>query len=330
MNPDYRRYVDNEYKDHRVYMALAGVERNGPRRKTLEKLADVEGRHYRFWLLHIPGHKPSVSGAYIRLMVLLRMLFGVTFVVKLLESHEKKTLEQYKQLVLDEAFDNNSRDALNKIIEEEGEIEKKLVSSIDEAVVRYLGFMMLGVADAIVELTGVQAGFLGVTDSPLVAGIAGLIVGVAAAISMGAASYLQARQGMSEKTRRIGSCDGAAIHVNSNRPSITLLHHQGHLHSLHISHNSCSPTHSPPNLLHISNTGKKLPQRVFAERLDTIGCRFWHILSRKAVGSLLRGRVAARNQPSPQNLRRHRRKACVGLFHAPSLHIKKSSAELPM
>jgi VIT1/CCC1 family predicted Fe2+/Mn2+ transporter len=47
-------------------------------------------------------------------MVLLRMLFGVTFVVKLLESHEKKTLEQYKQLVLDEAFDNNSRDALNK------------------------------------------------------------------------------------------------------------------------------------------------------------------------------------------------------------------------
>jgi len=199
MNPDYRRYVDNEYKDHRVYMALAGVERNGPRRKTLEKLADVEGRHYRFWLLHIPGHKPSVSGAYIRLMVLLRMLFGVTFVVKLLENHEKKTLEQYKQLVLDEAFDNNSRDALNKIIEEEGEIEKKLVSSIDEAVVRYLGFMMLGVADAIVELTGVQAGFLGVTDSPLVAGIAGLIVGVAAAISMGAASYLQARQGMSEK-----------------------------------------------------------------------------------------------------------------------------------
>jgi VIT1/CCC1 family predicted Fe2+/Mn2+ transporter len=132
-------------------------------------------------------------------MVLLRMLLGVTFVVKLLENHEKKTLEQYKQLVLDEAFDNNSRDALNKIIEEEGEIEKKLVSSIDEAVVRYLGFMMLGVADAIVELTGVQAGFLGVTDSPLVAGIAGLIVGVAAAISMGAASYLQARQGMSEK-----------------------------------------------------------------------------------------------------------------------------------
>jgi rubrerythrin len=55
MNPDYRRYVDNEYKDHRVYMALAGGERNGPRRKTLEKLADVEGRHYRFWLLTYLG-----------------------------------------------------------------------------------------------------------------------------------------------------------------------------------------------------------------------------------------------------------------------------------
>jgi len=199
MNPDYRRYVDNEYKDHRVYMALADVERDSIRRRTLEKLADVEGRHYRFWLLHIPEHKPRISGAYIRSMVLLRMILGVTFVVKLLENHEKKTLEQYKQLVSEGGFDNNSRDALNKIIEEENDIEKKLVSSIDEAVVRYLGFMMLGVADAIVELTGVQAGFLGVTDSPVIAGIAGLIVGVAAAISMGAASYLQARQGMSEK-----------------------------------------------------------------------------------------------------------------------------------
>jgi VIT1/CCC1 family predicted Fe2+/Mn2+ transporter len=59
---------------------------------------------------------------------------------------------------------------------------------------KYLGFIALGLSDAIVEITGVHAGFLGVTGSTLIAGIAGVIVGTAAAISMGSAAYLQAKQ----------------------------------------------------------------------------------------------------------------------------------------
>jgi vacuolar iron transporter family protein len=58
----------------------------------------------------------------------------------------------------------------------------------------YLGFIALGLSDGIVEITGVHAGFLGVTGSTLIAGISGVIVGVAAAISMGSAAYLQAKQ----------------------------------------------------------------------------------------------------------------------------------------
>jgi VIT1/CCC1 family predicted Fe2+/Mn2+ transporter len=58
----------------------------------------------------------------------------------------------------------------------------------------YAGFVALGLADAIVEVTGVHAGFLGVAGSTLIAGIAGLIVGFAAGISMGSAAYLQSKQ----------------------------------------------------------------------------------------------------------------------------------------
>jgi hypothetical protein len=43
MNPDYRRYVDNEYKDHRVYMALAGVEKNGRLRSWLMLRVGITG-----------------------------------------------------------------------------------------------------------------------------------------------------------------------------------------------------------------------------------------------------------------------------------------------
>ncbi|MEM4281067.1 MAG: VIT1/CCC1 family protein [Candidatus Caldarchaeum sp.] len=208
METDYKKFVDNEFKDFNVYQVLANVERNGVRRKTLEKLAEVEKRHYNFWRLYVPGYKPSVSAAYLHLMVIARFLLGVTFVIKSLENHEKNTLETYRELASSLNPSNSERQAIEKIINEEAEVEKGLVSEIDEAVARYLGFMMLGVADAIIELTGVQAGFLGVTSSTLAAGIAGLIVGIAAAISMGAASYLQARQGVSERPAVSGLVTG--------------------------------------------------------------------------------------------------------------------------
>ncbi|MEM1943804.1 MAG: hypothetical protein QXO30_04270 [Candidatus Caldarchaeum sp.] len=198
MDADYRRFVDNEYKDYRVYSTLASVEKNGQRKETLQKLADVEKRHFSFWLQHTPAYKPSTSRVFLNFVVLCRLLLGVTFVVKALEGHEKKTLEEYRLMV--SRLENNSveKQAIEKIINEEVEVERELVGHIDEAVAKYLGFMMLGVADAIIELTGVQTGFLGVSSSTVVAGIAGLIVGCAAAVSMGAASYLQARQGVSE------------------------------------------------------------------------------------------------------------------------------------
>ncbi|MCS6769431.1 MAG: VIT1/CCC1 family protein [Candidatus Caldarchaeum sp.] len=198
MENDYKRFVDNEFKDYMVYSRLAKVEKNGQRRETLQKLAEVEKRHYNFWLHYTPDYRPSASKAFISLMIFARLLLGVTFVVKALENHEKRNLEQYKSIA--EQLDHNTveKQAIEKIINEEVEIERQLVGHIDEAVAKYLGFIMLGVADAIIELTGVQTGFLGVSSSTVVAGIAGLIVGCAAAVSMGAASYLQARQGVSE------------------------------------------------------------------------------------------------------------------------------------
>jgi len=65
--------------------------------------------------------------------------------------------------------------------------ERAFMKHIDVRMVRYLSFIILGFADAIVEITGVRAGFLGVTSPTL---IAGLVVGFAAARSMGSAPYL--------------------------------------------------------------------------------------------------------------------------------------------
>lgn len=73
-------------------------------------------------------------------------------------------------------------------------LNKDMANWIKDHFAEYVGFVALGLSDGIVEITGVHAGFLGVTGSTLIAGISGVIVGVAAAISMGAAAYLQAKQ----------------------------------------------------------------------------------------------------------------------------------------
>ena len=76
---------------------------------------------------------------------------------------------------------------------EEDEHEKALIDMLDEEQLKYIGSMVLGLNDALVELSGALAGFtFALTESRFV-GIAGLITGVAATLSMGASEYLSQR-----------------------------------------------------------------------------------------------------------------------------------------
>ncbi len=171
---------------------MAKREKHVGRKSVLEELSKAELGHYLFWSRLAGGYKPKVSKASVSKMVILRSIFGLMFTLKLLERHEKKVIDGYKKTV--EELTGEDRTTLIRIIEDEERHEKAFMSQIDERIVRYFSFIVLGLADAIVEITGVHAGFLGVTSSTLIAGIAGLVVGFAAAISMGSAAYLQAKQ----------------------------------------------------------------------------------------------------------------------------------------
>ncbi len=194
----YAANAANELTEHYVYAALARLEKNAGNRAALEKLSMQEKTHYEFWktLLkekdaaaaeRIAPRKATVAGAK-----LLRSVLGVTFLTKLLEEHEKEAPEKYE--ALRPVVPAELQDRFTKIIEDEHSHERTLIAQLKEARVSYIGFIVLGLADAIVEITGVHSGFLGVTGSTLIAGVAGVIVGFAAAISMGSAAYLQAKQ----------------------------------------------------------------------------------------------------------------------------------------
>lgn len=193
-----RANATNELTEHHVYTALARMEKNPDNRTALERLAAQEKTHYEFWMSLLGSLEPQAA-PHIRprmpvvwTMAAARRILGVTFISKFLEIHETDAVAKYE--ALRGAIPAEHRERFDHIIEDEKAHERTFISELRETRVDYIGFIVLGLADAIVEITGVHAGFLGVTGSTLIAGVAGVIVGFAAAISMGSAAYLQAKE----------------------------------------------------------------------------------------------------------------------------------------
>ncbi len=193
---EFTRYYVDEFFDHLVYLKLANMEKDEDRKKTLMELAKQEYEHLLFWKSLIKGESRKI-GVFekikIYFFIFMRYIFGITFVVKFLERNEKKVIERYKVLLGE--LEGENRKKLESIIKDELEHENFWISQIKDKSANYLGFIVLGLADAIIEITGVHAGFLGATTSTLVAGVAGLVVGVSASMAMASAAYLQAKQG---------------------------------------------------------------------------------------------------------------------------------------
>jgi VIT1/CCC1 family predicted Fe2+/Mn2+ transporter len=87
-----------------------------------------------------------------------------------------------------------------QIQREEEQHEFHLINMIDEKILHYLGSIVLGLNDALVELTGVLAGLtFGFQNTKMVA-FSGLITGIAAAMSMAGSEYLSTK---TENDKRI-------------------------------------------------------------------------------------------------------------------------------
>ena len=82
---------------------------------------------------------------------------------------------------------------LQRLAHEEEVHEQKLISLINEERLEYMGSVVLGLNDALVEFTGALAGFtLALSDSKLIA-LTGSITGIAAALSMASSEYLSTK-----------------------------------------------------------------------------------------------------------------------------------------
>jgi VIT1/CCC1 family predicted Fe2+/Mn2+ transporter len=184
-------YQRNEITEHHIYTMLAKAIKSPENRRVLETIAADELRHYHDWREHtqqdVPPDRLKVLYYY-----LISRVFGLTFGVKLMERGEEGAQQNYAELVeiVPEA---------EAIMQDEVDHENALIAMLDEELLHYTGSIVLGLNDALVELTGALAGLtFALQDTKLIA-LTGSITGIAAALSMGASEYLSTR---SEKTTK--------------------------------------------------------------------------------------------------------------------------------
>ena len=171
----------NEITEHHVYKRLS-ASTSGGNRDVLLSISRDELKHYGIWKQHTNADvKPAILKVFF--YVALVKLFSLTFAIEIMERGEGRAQDSYRQLL--RHFPEASQ-----VIDEEEKHEKELIALLDEEKLKYISSMILGLNDALVELTGTLAGLSFAFRNTRLIGIAGLITGIAAALSMMSSEYL--------------------------------------------------------------------------------------------------------------------------------------------
>ena len=175
----------NEITEHHIYKRLAASIRDEENRKILEQIAEDELKHYRFWE-EISGEEVKPNHWRIKRFFYMTRIFGLTFGIKMLENGESKAQDNYEDL-LEHIPESRS------IIEDEDKHEEELIEMIREERLDYVGSVVLGMNDALVELTGTLAGLTFALQNTQLIAVVGMITGIAASLSMAASEYLSTK-----------------------------------------------------------------------------------------------------------------------------------------
>ncbi|WKZ18895.1 MAG: VIT1/CCC1 transporter family protein [Candidatus Jettenia sp. CY-1] len=176
----------NEITEYHIYRKLAKMVRDPDNKKILCNIAKDEFNHSQQWkkLTH-KEVKPNTLKIW--KYYLISRVFGLTFGLKLMERSESYTQDYYKNL------DVGTEEKIREILKEEKEHENEVLNMLDEDFLQYTSSIVLGLNDALVELTGALAGLtLALKDSKLIA-LVGLVTGIAASLSMASSEYLSTK-----------------------------------------------------------------------------------------------------------------------------------------
>ena len=180
-----RKMQHNELTESVIYEKIAKFAKGEENKKTLLRLSREEYAHYEIWKRYT-GEEMKPDKGKIFWYTWMARIFGFTFAVKLMERGEENAQEEY-QILAAEVEESKS------IRQQEEEHEHALLAMLDEERLRYVGSMVLGLNDALVELTGSLAGFTFALQNTRLIALSGLIIGISATFSMASSEFLAAR-----------------------------------------------------------------------------------------------------------------------------------------
>ena len=209
MNEQQRRKVLNFQKDeitgYYLYLRLAEMIKDVHNAQVVRDMAATEMQHYQFWKsISQVDMRPNQVKIFIYLLMV--RLLGLTFSIKLIEKGETAGAKEYEE------FDSVVPGAAQMGKDEE-EHESALAAMIEEEFLSYVGSIVLGLNDALVELTGTLAGLTLALQSGKLVVVSGLITGIAAALSMAASEFLSSRADNNPKAGRSALYTGTAYLV---------------------------------------------------------------------------------------------------------------------
>ncbi len=175
-------FQKSEITEHEIYKNLAKRVRGLKSRRILSQIADDEMRHYNVWKTYT-RRDVAPNRIKVWLFTVISMVFGFTFAIKLMENSEKRAHLLYSR------FPGSFKE-VNGIIRDEEEHEQALQMLFDEERLQYAGSVIFTLNNALVELMGVLAGLTFLLQNSRAVALTASITGIAAALSMGASSYI--------------------------------------------------------------------------------------------------------------------------------------------
>lgn len=171
-----------ELTSHIIYKKLSETTRDAGNRETLKNISDNELEHYET-LKGLTGRDLPPRRFYAIFFYIVARCLGLTFGIKLLERGEADAAEKYGHLSCDHI-------EVARLVQDEERHEQALIAMINEEKLNYVGAIVLGLNDALVELTGALAGFTFAFQNTRLIALTGLITGISASFSMAASEYL--------------------------------------------------------------------------------------------------------------------------------------------
>lgn len=176
----------DEINAYHTYLKISKFVKDEHNKAVIKQVAIDELKHYNR-LKELTGVELPPQHIKISFSYWITRIFGITFGIKLFEKGESKGINNYSEL-------NESFSFIDEIVEDEERHEEELINMIDEERLNYMGSVVLGLNDALVELTGALAGYTFAFQNTHLIALTGLITGISASFSMAASEYLSTRQ----------------------------------------------------------------------------------------------------------------------------------------